>query len=400
MLTDRKIANAKSQAKRYEMADENDHGRGTLLVRVAPTGSKTFVFRYYNNGKVRRLTLGEYGNLPSQLTLAQARAKTAEAVSKLEQGVDPAKEEIQKKSEAAKAPTVTNLALEYLEKWAKVRKRSWREDERILVRDVLPVWGEKKARDVTRRDVVLLLDGIVNRGAQIAANRTLALIRKMFNFGVSRSILEFNPCAGVQAPSKEHQKDRVLSDEEIVQFWRGLETAGMSLATKLVLRMMLVTGQRLGEINQLCREQIEEDWWTIPASIAKNGKAHRVPLSSLALSLLAESEKIAGTQYIFASPKTGAGKERPMSTTALSHALRKNHELLGLPPFTPHDLRRTAATHIGMLGFNRLIISKILNHVEGGVTAIYDRHTYDNEKREALHAWSAKLERLFSDHFL
>ncbi len=394
MLTDRKIASAKSQDKRYEITDENDHGRGTLLVRVAPTGGKTFVFRYYLQGKVKRLTLGEYGNQSSQLTLAQARAKAAEAVAKLEQGIDPAKDEIQKKVAATSVPTVTDLAFEYLEKWAKARKRSWKEDERILRRDVLPVWGEKGVIDISRRDVVLLLDGIVDRGAQIAANRTLALIRKMFNFGVSRSILELNPCAGVQAPSREHQKDRVLSDEEIVQFWQGLETASMFLVTKLALRFMLVTGQRLGEVTQITHDQIDGSWWTIPASIAKNGRAHRVPLSPLAQSILQEALIFSGRRYIFSSPKVSNEKDRPMSPTALSHALRKNLDSMNLTSFTPHDLRRTAATHIGMLGFNRLIISKILNHVEGGVTAVYDRHSYDVEKQGALNSWANKLEGL------
>ncbi|WP_409408522.1 tyrosine-type recombinase/integrase [Acidithiobacillus ferriphilus] len=397
MLTDREIANAKGKEKRYEIADKNDHGRGTLLLRIAPTGGKTFVFRYYRQGKIKRVTLGEYGSFPTQLTLAQARGKAAEMIAKLEQGQDPAQEEKERKTVAASAPTVAKLASEYLEKWAKARKRSWQEDARILKKDVLPAWGDKKARDITRRDIVLLLDEIVARGAQIAANRTLALVRKMFNFAVSRSIVDINPCTGVQAPSKEHQKDRVLTDEEIRQFWQGLETASMVLTTKLALRFMLVTGQRLGEVTQLSHDQLDGDWWTIPAGIAKNGKAHRVPLSPLALAILEQANWISGPNYVFASPKEGKGKDKPMSPTALSHALRKNLEKMGIPTsFTPHDLRRTAATHIGMLGFNRLVISKILNHVEGGVTAIYDRHTYDNEKREAIQAWSDKLERLFA----
>ncbi|MDG6934969.1 MAG: tyrosine-type recombinase/integrase [Nitrososphaerota archaeon] len=394
MLTDRKIANAKPKAARYEITDENDHGRGTLTVRVTPADGKTFVFRYYRNGKVKRITLGEYGSLPSQLTLAQARIKVAEMVKKLDEGIDPALEEKEHKAETANAPTIAELAHEYMEKWAKVRKRSWQEDERILKKDVLPAWGQRKARAIVRRDIVLLLDEIVARGAQISANRTLALVRKMFNFAVSRSIVDLNPCAGVQTPSKEHQKDRVLSDEEIQQFWRGLETANMSQATKLALRFMLVTAQRLGEVTHLRHEQIEGEWWTIPASIAKNGRANRVPLSPQARSILQQATEVSSTHHIFASPKRGGNQDRPMSPTALSHALRKNLKRLSLTPFTPHDLRRTAATHIGMLGFNRLVISKILNHVEGGVTAIYDRHSYDMEKKEALDAWSDKLSSL------
>ena len=397
MLTDRKIANAKGREKRYEIADENDHGRGTLSVRVAPTGSKTFVFRYYMNKRVRRLTLGEYGTGTLQLTLAEARLKMAEAVQKLDNGLDPGAEEQERRIESANAPIVAELAEEYLEKWAKARKRSWKEDERILRKDVLPEWGDRKAKSITRRDVVLLLDHITARGAIIAANRTLALVRKMFNFAVGRSLIDLNPCTGVQAPSKEHQKDRVLTDDEIVVFWQGLDRAKMATISKLEPRFMLTTGQRLGEVSQASHDQIDRDWWTIPADIAKNGKAHRVPLTGLALDILHQAAPLSGQRYIFASPKRGENQDRPMSPTALSHALRKNLESLGLAPFTPHDLRRTAATHIGMLGFNRLVISKILNHVEGGVTAIYDRHSYDNEKREALEAWSKKLAGLVSE---
>jgi len=352
------------------------------------------VFRYYSDGKVKRITLGEYGQLSTQLTLAQARTRVVELVAKLEQGVDPSADAQERKAEAAATPTVTDLAHEYLEKWAKTRKRSWQEDERILKKDVLPNWGSRKASSISRRDVVALLDEIVQRGAPIAANRTLALVRKMFNFAVSRSIVEVSPCLGVQLPSKEHQKDRVLTDDEIQRFWMGLQTASMSPATKLALKFMLTTGQRLGEVTQLTRDQLAGDWWTIPASIAKNGRAHRVPLSALAMSLLHEAAPLSGLNYLFPSPREGDGRDRPMSPTALSHALRKNLENMGLSQFTPHDLRRTAATHLGMLGFNRLVISKILNHVEGGVTAVYDRHTYDAEKREALEAWGSKLSKL------
>lgn len=396
MLTDRKIVSLKPKETRYEIADENDHGRGTLVLRVSPTGTKTFVFRYSIERKVRRLTLGEYGIGNEQLTLAMARAKCAEAVKHLESGIDPGALEQNRKTEAANAPTITVLAEEYLEKWAKPRKRSWREDERILKKDIIPAWGERKARSVTRRDIVVLLDLIATRGAPIAANRTLALVRKMFSFAVSRSMIDLSPCLGIQAPAKERQKDRVLSDEEIARFWTGLESASMSLVTKLALQFMLITGQRLGEVTQLERGQIEGGWWTIPASIAKNGRAHRVPLSTLAIEILDQARVISGHRYLFSSPRPNGDADRPMSPTALSHALRKNLEIMDLAQFTPHDLRRTAATHIGMMGHNRLVISKILNHVEGGVTAIYDRHTYDNEKREALEDWSRKLKQIIT----
>lgn len=395
MLTDRKIQTLKPKDVRYEIADENDHGRGTLILRVSPSGTKTFVLRYSIERKVRRLTLGEYGTRPDQLTLAAARTKTNEIGERIDAGLDPIAQERERQAAYAKEPTVSDLAMEYIEKWAKPRKRSWSEDQRILEKDVLPQWRTRKAESITRKEVVALLDRIASRGAPIAANRTLAVLRKMYNFAISRSIVDQSPCLGVQSPSKEHQKDRVLNDDEIVLFWKGLEAAAMSITTKLALRLMLVTGQRLGEICHLTRDQIDGDWWIIPAEIAKNGRAHRVPLSPLAMSILAEAQSMGIEHYLFPSSRvTEEGKDRVMSPTALSHALRRNLSAIQITPFTPHDLRRTAATHIGMLGHNRLVISKILNHVEGGVTAIYDRHTYDAEKRTALEDWSSKLEKL------
>lgn len=395
MLTDRKIQTLNPKEARYEIADENDHGRGTLLLRVSPSGTKTFVLRYSIDRKVHRLTLGKYGTGAEQLTLAAARIKAAGIGERIDAGQDPIAQEHERQALDAKAPTVDNLAAEYIEKWAKPRKRSWSEDQRILKKDILPGWRTRKAESITRKDVVNLLDSIASRGAPIAANRTLAVIRKMFNFAVSRSLVNQSPCVGVQAPAKEREKDRVLSDEEIIQFWRGLERAGMASATKLALRFMLVTGQRLGEVCHLTSEQIDGQWWTIPAEIAKNGRAHRVPLSPLAMMILNEANNLGMDQYFFPSPRlTRHGSDRPMTPTALSHALRKNLAELQMGAFTPHDLRRTAATHIGMLGHNRLVISKILNHVEGGVTAIYDRHTYDTEKRAALTDWAAKIMKL------
>lgn len=399
MLTDRKIQTLKPKDARYDIADENDHGRGTLILRVSPSGKKTFVLRYSIDRNVHRLTLGEYGSRPDQLTLAAARTKANEIGERVDAGLDPIAQEKERQAAYEKEPTVSDLAMEYIEKWAKPRKRSWPEDQRILEKDILPQWRTRKAESITRKEVVALLDRIASRGAPIAANRTLAVLRKMYNFAISRSLVEQSPCLGVQSPSKENQKDRVLNDAEIVQFWKGLETAAMSLTTKLALRFMLVTGQRLGEVCHMTLNQIDGDWWTIPAEIAKNGRAHRVPLSSLAKNILDAAQLMGIERYVFPSSRlTEEGRDREMSPTALSHALHKNLSGMQITTvFTPHDLRRTAATHIGMLGHNRLVISKILNHVEGGVTAIYDRHSYDNEKRQALMEWSEKLAMLLSD---
>jgi len=169
----------------------------------------------------------------------------------------------------------------------------------------------------------------------------------------------------------------------------------MSEGSRLALKLMLGTAQRKGEVVSAPKSEfdLEAKVWTIPAERAKNGLAHRVPLSPLALEIIQEAMTAAGdSPWLFPSPF----KDKPIIPTAVDHALRKNLPKLGLENLCPHDLRRTAASLITGLEFNRLIVSKILNHVETGVTAVYDRHGYDDEKRMALDAWSRKLEAIIN----
>ncbi len=381
-LTDYQIKNLKPKAERYEVWEGNGFG-----VRVTPRGVKSFVYLYRFEGKPRRLTLGTY----TAMTLADAHKAHAEAMKKLEQGIDPGAVTVAERRENREAPTMAALAEEYMEKWAKPRKRSWQEDERILKKDVIPEWGRRKARAVTRRDVIRLLDGIVERGAGIMANRTLATIRKMFNFAVSRDIVAVSPCLAVRSPAQEQRRDRVLTTDEICALWHDLEGAKlMSEGTKLALKLQLVTGQRKAEIVSAAWDEIDLTgaWWTIPAEKAKNKMAHRVPLSPLALELLQAAKNITGdSPWIFPSPRAG----KHVTPESIDHALRRpGMEALGVT-FVPHDLRRTAASHMTGMGIPRLVVSKILNHAERGVTSVYDRHSYDKEKRQALEAWAHKL---------
>jgi integrase len=387
-FTDKKIQNLKPKSQRYEEWEGNGFG-----VRVTPRGVKSFVYLYRFEGKPRRLTLGTY---PS-ITLADAHQAHAEAVKKLEQGIDPGAEAVAERGEERLAPTVATLTDEYLEKWAKPRKRSWREDERILKKDVLPEWGRRKVREITRRDVIRLLDRIVDRGAGIMANRTLATIRKMFNFAVSRDIVPVSPCLAVRSPAQEQRRDRVLTTDEIRALWHGLDGAKMMAeGTKLALKLQLVTGQRKAEIVTAAWEEIDltDKWWTIPPEKAKNKMAHRVPLSPLALELLQAAKNITGdSPWIVPSPRAG----KHVTPESIDHALRRpGLEPLGFS-FVPHDLRRTAASHMTGMGISRLVVSKILNHVERGITAVYDRHSYDLEKRQALDAWAHKLKSIIED---
>lgn len=211
----------------------------------------------------------------------------------------------------------------------------------------------------------------------------------MFNFGIGRDLVEANPCTGVPMPAKARQRDRVLSEEEIRRIWWVLDKQGSAMARSFKLR--LITAQRGVEVLMMRWEDIEGDWWTIPAEVAKNGRSHRVPLSTPALALLEELRVAAKkSRWAFPSPKGG---DRPIEY--VQKAADRLAELAGLA-FVPHDLRRTAASAMTSMGVPRLVVSKILNHVESGVTAIYDRHSYDAEKREALGKWGDRLNEILA----
>lgn len=385
------------QTKPRDLREKSGDGFG---ITIFPSGKKSFIYIYHFEGRKRRMTLGQY----DPCSLAEARKRHREALQILESGIDPALDKKKTKKASQESSTINGLIEEYLEIWAKPRKRSWKEDERFLNKDVRPSWGKRKAKDITKRDVILLLDSIKDRGAPIASNRGLACIRRMFNFAVERDIITATPCASVKPVAKENQRDRVLSADEINILWHALgqlpnesnliHDIKMSEQTKLVLKLQLVLGQRKGEIisAEWSEMDINTGWWTIPAAKAKNGQAHRVPLNTLATELLKEIKILSGdSRYLFPARL----KDTYITSTSIDHAVRRS-TFAGIKAWTPHDLRRTVASHITSMGIPRLVVSKILNHVESSVTAVYDRHGYDNEKLNALESWAQRLKEIVS----
>jgi integrase len=377
-LTDRSVqAIRPNPSRQVDYFDARFPGFG---LRVSPAGRKSWSVMYRFHGRQRRFTLGPY----PYVSLADARMKAKVVMSQVIQGTDPAAV----KAAERMAETFAELAAEYLERHAKPRKRTWREDEGILKRELLPHWGRMKAKEITRRDVRLLVDKILERGVTIHANRIFGLARKVFNFALQRDIVEANPCHGLPQPAREHRRDRVLSEEEIGTVWKEFEAERPLVAATLKLR--LLTAQRGGEITGMRWDHIDftSGWWTIPPELAKNGMAHRVPLSRQVRAILAEIKLMGiSSTLVFPSPsRTGA-----MRTT--QKAAERIRTRTGID-FRQHDLRRTAASHMTGMGISRLVVGKLLNHVEPGVTAVYDRHSYDREKREALEAWGERLEKI------
>jgi integrase len=407
-LTDRYIEALRPKAARYEVWDDARKGFG---VRVTPRGVKSFIWVYHCGGRSRRLTFGTY----PRLSLASAGVKLAEAKNMLARGIDPGSQAVTEREAERHAETIDELVSSYLNRYARPRKRSAAEDERILHKDVLPRWGGRKAKDITRRDVVKLLNEIVDRGAPIAANRTLAIIRRMFNFAIAQAILEVSPCDRVEAPAAENRRERVLSEDEIRILWPVLEKddAPMEPNVRRILKLMLVTAQRRGEVVGLHAEEIDykKRLWTLPAERAKNGREHLIPLSGLALQILTESAPN-GAGYLFPSSFT----DWPYIGQSIGHATRHLFEARRLskgrkapkhpaaPPlarmmerFVPHDLRRTVATRMREMGISRGDVKMVLNHVESDVTARYDRYDGLAEKRRALEMWARRLQQIIAD---
>jgi integrase len=354
-------------------------------LRVSYGGRKAWVLFYRHNRIKRRVTIGPYHSL----TLASAREQATLMLREVALGKDPAA------ANAAyrESESVADLAREYMEKHAKVKKRSWQHDERTLTNDVLPAIGRLKARDVKRRDIIRILEKVKER-SPIMANRTLEIVRKMFAWGISQDIVETNPCQGIVRPSEEHRRERVLTTDEIRRFWKA--TALEESKAGQVLQLLLITAQREGEVLKMRWEDIDQGqewWWTIPGEVAKNGLAHRVPLPSSAVKLL-EAVQGQNLDPVYVFPRRGGGKA---STASLVQKPTKRIRAAAeLENMVPHDLRRTAASFMTGMGIPRLTVAKVLNHAEAGVTSVYDRHSYDPEKRRALEAWGARLTEIVS----
>lgn len=383
-FTDRYVRNLKPQENRYEVWD----GSG-LGVRVSPKGRKTWVYVYHFHGRSRRLTLGKFPGV----SVRKAHAAHGEALSKLEEGIDPGLVAVKARKTFRDSPTVREIVDFYIDKWARPRKRSWKEDLRILEKDVVPRWGRMKIADVTRRDVMDLLDTIVARGAPIGANRTFRVLQRMFNFAIERDLIQNTPCLRIRPPAPEHRRERVLNEHELTIFLRRLSNAKLSEMTKLALQFQLHTAQRRGEVARAEWSNIDltEKVWTIPAPKSKNNSSHRVPLSRSAVAILENASQLShGSRWVFPAQRGN----NHITERSITRGLSRNLEYFDIEHFTPHDLRRTAATHMARSGLNRLVLSKILNHVDSSITSIYDLHSYDSEKRAALADWSEYLDSL------
>jgi integrase len=382
-------------AKRLEVPDAAMPG---LYLVVQPGGAKSWAFRFRYGGKTRKLTLGRF----PALSLSEAREAARRAAQAVELGTDPGATKAKAKAAAREAQgagrdTVAAL-VEQFDKRHLSHLRSGRDVRQALDRFVVKAWGDRDVKTITKRDVLDLLDAIVDRGTPTMANRVLAYTRKFMNWCVERDVLERAPTDRVRAPAKETTRDRVLSDDEIRWFWKATEAEGQPFGP--LARLLLLTGQRLGEGAGMTDRELKGDVWHLAATRTKNGRPHDVPLSEAARDVLAGVKRVRGPKgFVFttngSTPVAGfAWAIKRLRSRAEAVAADERGEAVVIPPWGFHDLRRTCATGLARLGIPIHVVEVVLNHASGkisGVAAIYNRHDYAAERRAALEAWGRYL---------
>lgn len=422
ILTTSAIAALQPCDRRREFSDGVVPG---LFLVLQPSGAKSWALRYRHNGRTRKLTLGPAAlktlrrgagvHIGQPLTLEAARELAFGQLQLVRMGADPAARGPGDHNSIARArqEAIADVVDDFMAKSVRPNAKPGyaREVERLLRKEVLPHWGERSIEDVRKRDVIRLLDAIVERGGGITANRTLAALRRLFNWCVERDLLRTSPAEGVKPPLLEQVRERVLSDGELQHFWRAAISLGYPF--RHLFQLLLLTGQRRQEVAGMRGSELSADFtlWTIPAARTKNGRTHEVPLSTLAASIAEEAAMAAaaiqrlkshngdlfvltttGDAQVSGFSRAKARLDEAMLTLAREAAAGRREQTYVEPPdWRIHDLRRTAASGMARARVPLPVIEKTLNHVSGsfaGIVSVYQRHSYLPEKREALETWA------------
>lgn len=391
-LTTKAVEAAKPDPdKRREIPDPALSG---LYLVVQPTGAKSWALRYRYAGKPKKLTLGRW----PVMGVAAARTAASEAIEAVDMGDDPGaakKAEKAARIEAHLSDRDTMRSLfDLYNKRRLSQLKAGHAVTTVMEKHVLSQWADRRVQDITRRDVIDLLEGILDTGQKVTANRARSYMSAFFAWAIERDVIDVSPVTGVKPMAKETPRDRVLSDDELRWFWKACDDLGQPWGP--FGRLLLLTGQRRSEVAGMTDDELHGDLWRMTAERTKNGRAHDVPLSAATRDVIDSMGRIGDRGWIFTT--TG---EAPVSGFTKGHAriVRRMEEIAdeerGEPVeilrWTFHDLRRTAATGMARLGIPVRVTEAVLNHVSGsaaGIVSVYQRHDYADEKRAALDAWA------------
>lgn len=411
LLTAHSVEKLKPGTERIEIPDARLTG---LYLIIQPSGAKSWALRYRYAGKPRKLTLGSYPTID----LAKARKRAGDGLEALEGGRDPADAERQAKARAALVgdrDAFGNVARAFIEKHARPRNKSWKETARLLglkpdpdnpelllnIKEGLAErWAGRDIGKISRRDMIDMLDEI---DGKTAANRTLAAVRKLFNWALARDIINTSPCTGIDA-HPENSRDRVLTDAEIRALWTAAEAEGYPFGP--IVQLLLLTAQRRSEVAGMREAELDlvNKTWSLPKERTKNKKPHDVPLSGAAVDIITRLHNIAGDAgYLFTgtgrSPFSGYSRSKRALDKAMLKALQADDPEATLPRWTLHDLRRTASTRMHDAGVLPHIVEAVINHISGhkaGVAGTYNAAEYERQKRKSLERFARHLNRIIT----
>lgn len=384
-----------------------DPGQTGLQLRVRQKRegfSRTWLLRFKFRGEETRILLGHF----PLTTLDAARGEARRLRELADQGIDPRRARARRRERPAPAPSsavraddkhsIDFLVTEFIERYLRPTRKRPEWAEAILNRDVLPAWKGRDARTIEPGDVVELLDGIVERGSKVMANRTASLLSQLFRFGIHRHIVKTTPVQLLYRPGgKEKPRERILTDEELKAFLADPKDCTRYERLAHVMLVLLLTGQRRGELARAKWSEIDLDakTWTIPDENAKGGRGHVVPLTDWATEeLRALKRECEGSAWVL---PTAPGADRPLDPKQLTRSVAKCLERFkaqGIAEFTLHDLRRTCRTGLSALKVEPHIAERVLNHIQPGIVGVYDRFAYLEEKRAALEKWATHLRNL------
>jgi integrase len=356
------VSKLQPMGKQILVWDTIQHG---LVLRVQPSGYRSYVLVYRYRNRPRWFTIAR----ADAIGLADARVLAAKLMLEVITGKDPQAE----KRASRSSGTFAEIADRYLEEYAKKKNKSWKQADKLVRFHLLPKWGSLIAKEITRADVRTA----VSKLPPITANQVLASASAIFTWAIKQDLLNDNPCRGVERNATV-SRERVLSDVEVPMFWEAFRKAGLP---GKVLQVLLLTGQRPGEVMNMRYDQIADGWWTLPGKPdeatgwpgTKNGNTHRVWLPQSVREIVEGLNVGADDGLVFG-----------FSPLLVQQAMQTIYKQLKVERATPHDLRRTHGSTITGLGFGRDAMNRIQNHREGGIADVYDRHSYSEENKKVM----------------
>jgi integrase len=428
-----------------------DGGARSLFLIIEPSGHKAWQMRFRRlDGKPGKMTLGDVKTgketpgapvIGMPLTLEGARQLAADIHRQRALGLDPIKDHKARRHreraelEERQAGTFPACVHRYIQEYSKRKNRDWRDAARQLGLDfprgggeakeikggLVQLWSKKPVRKIDHHDIWSVTDeakrvavpGLKARNlglSEARARRLLVALGGFFTWAREHRLVDTNPCRDVPRPAAPEARDRVLDDDEVRWFWQACDAADAPLRPGApkpfapLLKLLLLTGQRLDEVAGMTRDELNDGTWSLPGSRTKNKKPHVVPLSPLALDLIAsmtghknQSQNESGFLFTTTGTSAVSGWSRMkhrLDAAMLTIARKERGAHFTIKPWRLHDLRRTAVTGMVKLSVLPHVVELVVNHISGhraGVAGTYNKAELLPERREALKRWAAHI---------